>query len=118
MTEAEYIAELKSRWPKDENGERETTLETLAFADEAVRAFPQSARLWVIRGDLFQLGPKECPAPLKESLVCYKKAIEIDPQFAEAWEEAGHFYDAVLNDQHTAQPYFQEAARLRGHHAA
>jgi hypothetical protein len=117
MTESDYIAELKSRWPRDENGKREATLETLTLA-EAVRALPHSAPLWVIRGNLLEMGPEECTLPLEESLVCYKKAMEIDPQFAEAWEEAGHFYDAVLNDERAAQPYFEEAARLRGQHAA
>ena len=118
MTESDYIAELKSRWPNDEAGKREASMETLALADEAVRAFPRSSPLWVIRGNLLELGAEECSLPLEESLVCYKKAIEIDPQFAEAWEEAGYFYHNVLNDEATAKPYFQEAAKLRGQRAA
>jgi tetratricopeptide (TPR) repeat protein len=117
MTESDYVTELKSRWPTDEAGKREATLETLALADEAVRAFPRSAPLWVIRGNLLELGPEACALPLEESLVCYKKAIEIDPHYAEAWDEVGHFYDAVLNDERAAQPYFHEASRLRGQHA-
>ena len=118
MTESDYIAELKSRWPRDEAGDREASMETLALADEAVRAFPRSAPLWVIRGNLLELGPEECTLPLEESLVCYKKAIEIEPQLAEAWEEAGYFYRNVLEDEVIAQPYFHEAARLRGQRAA
>ncbi len=118
MTESDYIAELKSRWPSDQPGKCEATLETLAFADQAVRDFPRSATLWVIRGNLLEMGPKESPLPLEESLVCYKKAIEIDPQFAEAWGEAGFFYHNVLDDEAAAKTYFEEAARLRGRHAA
>ena len=63
MTESDYISELKSRWPTDEAANRETSLETLALADEAVQAFPQSAELWVIRGNLLELGPENCPLP-------------------------------------------------------
>ena len=47
MTESDYIAELKSRWPKDEADKREASMETLALADEAGRAFPRSGPLWV-----------------------------------------------------------------------
>ena len=36
MTESEYISALQARWPF----EGDATLETLAFADEAVQAFP------------------------------------------------------------------------------
>jgi tetratricopeptide (TPR) repeat protein len=118
MTETDYISELKSCWPRDEAGKREASMETLALADAAVRAFPRSAPLWVIRGNLLQLGPQDCPLLLEESLACYKKAIEIDPQCAEAWEEAGHFYDAVLDDENAARPFFEQAARLRGQKGA
>jgi|SRR5665213_4171966 len=118
MTEQSYIIELKSRWPTDEPHNREASLETLTLADEAVRAFPQSPKLWVIRGDLLQLGPEDSPYPLEESLVCYKRAIEIDAKFAEAWESAAHFYDAMLADELAAAPYFREFERLKGSHAA
>lgn len=53
MTEKDYIAELRARWLRD----CDATLEIIALADEAVRAFPRSARLQCIRGDLIQLGP-------------------------------------------------------------
>src|SRR6266436_7336662 len=108
MTEQEYIVKLKSRWPV----KGETSLETLALADEAVRSYPKSARLWVIRGNLLELGSENCPLPLEESLACYKRAIEIDPEFAEAWEDAAHFYDAVLGDEQSAKPYFEQFEKL------
>jgi len=47
-----------------------------------------------------------------------KRAIEIDTQFAEAWEEVAYFHHNVLDDETAAQPYFREAERLRGYHAA
>jgi hypothetical protein len=113
MTEDDYITELESRWPTNEPKKFEVSLETLALADEAVTAFPLSPKLWVIRGDLLQMGPEDCSYPLEESLVCYKRAIEIDPLFAEAWEEAAHFYSAVLSDEAAAAAHFREFERLK-----
>ena len=104
------------RWPRGPGDE--VSLETIARAGDAVQAFPLSPKLWVIRGDLLQLGPGDSPYPLEESLVCYRRAIEIDPRFAEAWESAAHFYDAVLGDEEAAAPYFKEFDRLSGDHLA
>src|ERR1044072_1102820 len=112
MTEDEYISQLRAGWPHDSDA----SLEVIALADDAVRAFPQSARLLVMRGNLIELGPKSCPHPLEEALRCYQRAVELDPQFVEAWEEIGHYYDAVLSDEAAAQRCFREADRLRGHH--
>jgi len=109
MTEEDYIAELK----KLSRRKAKATLETVAFADEATRAFPRSPKLWCMRGNLIQLGPENSPHNLNEALTSYKKAIEIDPSFAEAWEEAGCFYRDVLHDQPTAQPFFREAEKLK-----
>lgn len=114
MSESDYITELRARWPQD----CDATLETVALADEAVRAFPRSAQLWCIRGDLIQLGPESCPHSLDDARASYQRATEIDPQFIEAWESLGHFHNAVLDDETTAQRFFREAERLRGHHVA
>ena len=104
--------ELKKRWPR--NGD--ATLNTIALADEATRAFPRSAQLWCMRGSLIQLGGEDCPHSLDDALASYKQATAIDPQFAEAWQEIGYFYDNVLDDEATAQQYFREAERLRASH--
>jgi tetratricopeptide (TPR) repeat protein len=111
MTEDGYIAELKSRWPQKSNA----TLETIALADEATRAFPQSPRLWCMRGNLIELGPENCPHSLDDALASYQRAVEIDPQFTEAWEEIGYFYHNVLNDEVSAKPYFRQAEKLKSH---
>jgi tetratricopeptide (TPR) repeat protein len=112
MTEDNCIAELKKRWPR----EGEATLETIALADAATRAFPRSPQLWCMRGSLIQLGPENCPHSLDDALASYKRAVEIDPQFAEGWEEIGYFYDYVIDDEAAAQAYFREAKRLKGQH--
>jgi tetratricopeptide (TPR) repeat protein len=114
VTEDDYMAELSRRAP--EAGD--ASLELIALADEAIRVFPRSARLWCVRGDIIQIGPENNPHALDEALASFRRAIELDPGFADAWEEIGHFYDAVLDDERGAEPYFREAARLRREHAA
>jgi tetratricopeptide (TPR) repeat protein len=110
MTEEDYIAELRERSPR--NAKMTATPETIALADEATRAFPRSPRLWCMRGNLIRLCPENCPHSLNEALASYKRAIEIDPSFAQAWEEAGYFYQDILHDEPAAQPYFREAEKL------
>jgi len=114
MSEEEYIRELRERTTVG-NG---ASLEIVALADEAVRDFPRSAKLWCLRGDLIQLGPENTPHSLDDALACFQRAIEIDPGFAEAWEELGHFYHVVLDDETGAQPYFREAERLKAQDAS
>jgi len=111
MTEEDYIAALRERSPRD--AKMKATLETVALADEATRAFPRSPKLWCMRGNLIELGPENCPYSLNEALASYKRAIEIDPSFVQAWEDAGYFYQDVLNDKPAAQPYFREAEKLK-----
>jgi tetratricopeptide (TPR) repeat protein len=117
MTESDYITKLKARWPRREDSD-EVLLATIALADEAVRTFPQSPRLWCIRGDVIQLGPESCPHSLDDARACYQRATEIDPKFVEAWESLGYFHDAVLADEKKAQTFFDKAKRLRVDHVA
>jgi tetratricopeptide (TPR) repeat protein len=111
MTEEAYIEELRERSPR--NAKMKATPETIALADEATRAFPRSAKLWCMRGNLIRFVPENCPHSLKEALVSYKKAVEIDPSFADAWEAAGDFYREVLHDEPGARPCFREAEKLK-----
>lgn len=66
-----------------------------------------------MRGDIIQLGSESCQHPLEEALRSFQRAIELDPKFAEGWDELGHYYDAVLDDEKTAREYFAKAKRLR-----
>ncbi|MFT3786815.1 MAG: hypothetical protein QM770_11720 [Tepidisphaeraceae bacterium] len=111
MTEAEYISELRGRWPRDISVE--ATAATLALADEAVQAYPHSATLWDMRGDLIQMGDASTPHTLDDALNSYQRAVEADPSFADAWESIGHFYDVHVDDELAAQKYFDRAAMLR-----
>ena len=114
MSEEEYIRVLRERTTANSGA----SLEVIALADEGVQAFPQSAKLWCLRGDLIRLGPENTPHSLDDALACFRRAIEIDRGFAEAWEEIGHFYYAVLDDEAGAEPYFREAAKLKARDAA
>ena len=109
MKEADYIEKLFALWPT----EGETSDETLALADGAVRAYPDSAKLWCMRGDLIQLGSADIPYSLEEALACYERAVSIDPNFAEGYEEIGHFHDAVMPNPSRARRAFREVARIR-----
>ncbi len=112
MTAQDYIARLRAGWPKS----GDASLEDIILADEAVRAYPQSAQLWLMRGDLIQLGPESCPHPLEEALASYERAVQIAPEYAQAWDEIGHYYDGVLDDVTTARRSFKEAEKLRENH--
>jgi tetratricopeptide (TPR) repeat protein len=109
MKESGYIEKLFAVWPT----EGETSNEALALADEAVGAYPDSAKLWCMRGDLIQLGSADIPYSLEDALACYERAVSIDPNFAEGHEEIGHFYDAVMPNPNLARRAFRKAARIR-----
>ena len=112
MTESEYLSALKSRVLVDaENAE--PSVETIALCDEAVNEFPNSADLWVMRGILLQLTRHDCVYPLEESAHCFRQAMLADPGSAEAYEEMGHFLDAVMAKPRKAKQYFRKAWLLR-----
>lgn len=111
MEEDAYIEKLKSSYPT-EGGE--TSNQALALADEAVRAFPNSAKLWCIRGDLIQLGAGEPTYEIANALASYEQAVAVDPKCMEAYEEIGYFYDSVMDDVERAKPFFDQAALLKG----
>jgi tetratricopeptide (TPR) repeat protein len=115
MDETAYIEKLKSLSPAE--GE-EASNQALAFADEAVRAWPHSSKLWCMRGDLIQLGAEDIPYELDDALASYERAIAIDPKCVEAYEEIGHFYSAVMDDAERAKPFFHQAAVLKNERSA
>ncbi|HYY96095.1 MAG TPA: tetratricopeptide repeat protein [Pyrinomonadaceae bacterium] len=109
MNEQGYIEKLSLLWPRA----GEASAEAIRLADEAVGEQPGSAKLWCMRGNLIELGPESCPYKLDEALNCYLRAVEVNPTFAEAYEEAGHFYDNVPGQRDKARSFFQRAKELR-----
>ena len=110
MTVDEYIEKLKAR-PRG----RETTPETFALVEEALEAHPNSAKLWCFRGALIQLGPGPEKSGYKreDALASYRKAIEVEPDCHEGWEQLGYYYDAFLCDQRSAKEFWAKAEKLR-----
>ena len=82
--------------------------------EEGLRQFPKSARLWILRGDLIQLGGDDSRYSLEDALASYRMALERDPTSAEAHESIGHFLHAVANEPAEAEPYFRKAIELGG----
>lgn len=112
MNEDEYIAAIGAQWPSDAVKD-EPSIETIRLADEAVEAFPSSAKLWVMRGDLLQLAGVETGYALEESERCYRIAINADPSFIEGYRELAYFLDVVIGKRRKAKRYFDKARRLR-----
>ncbi len=107
MTEEEYFELIKSHWPS--RNELEPTPETIALCDKSVTEFPNSARLWVMRGDLIQLMNFEDDLhPLSEIEHSYRMAITADPTDAEAYTELGIFLD-LMSKPRKAKQYFRKA---------
>jgi tetratricopeptide (TPR) repeat protein len=105
MSEADYVKELSRRVRERD----EATPETLGMADEAVAVFPDSARLWCMRGDLIQLGSEGGHHTLEDARRSYERALELEPSNVEALESLGYFFDAVQPDPLAAESYFLKA---------
>ena len=111
-SENEFIKELKSYWPKDWQ-DKEPTRSTIALVDLAVSEYPQSEKLWIMRGDLYQLINDEEPTPLDESLRCYEKAIKINPRSSEAYFEKATFIDLHMGKPRKAKQYYHKSRLLK-----
>lgn len=103
MTESEYIDKLKLLQSQ------EASPELLVLAEQAVSEFPNSAKLWCIRGNLIQLSSIDAGYELEEALRSYEKAVSVDPKCSEAYEEIGYFYDTIMDAPKAAEPFFQKA---------
>lgn len=93
MTESEYIAKLDELWPESDDMD---ILVPLQLAKEAVVAFPASAKLHCMHGDLIQLAwlrTWEGDFPKAEVEACYAHALAVDPSCAEAYESMGYLLD-------------------------
>ena len=111
MTELEYIATLKSQWPQ---GVEAASRELLSLACLAVRDFPKSARLWLMRGQLIWLSPDDYFFSETDYVTSVLTAIELDPTLAEAYESLAGYYDGMKEDDEKAAEYYSKAAALRG----
>lgn len=109
MEEQDYIDKLWELYPND----AETPLKVINLADEAIKEFRDSAELWLLRGSLIELGDEDCPYGLEEAATCFEKAVEIDPNYIEAWEEIGHYYDVIEPNEILSRKAFKKAEELK-----
>lgn len=84
----------------------EVTVEMLELIEQVVVEHPLSPRLWCLRGDMIQIGPDETAHSLDDARGSYERALEIDPDNAEALESLGHYFDAINSKPDIAESYF------------
>lgn len=111
MTESEYIAALRERWPE---GQTAAPHSVLALATSAVRDYPQSALLWFMRGQLIWMSPYYPSFSDSDYITSFEKAIELDPSFADAYDALGSYHDGIRDDPEKAMEFFRKAAEIRG----
>lgn len=106
MDERDYAGRLRELWPRDDS--HGCLAEALALSERAVRDCPGSASLLCMRGDLLQLAPSTYEAA-DDPRGCYRRAIDLDPRNAEAWESLGFYYDVFDDDFPRAIDAFRRA---------
>lgn len=108
MTENQYIELLTSN---RRCGDK-SSCETVALIDRAVEAYPNSATLWCLRGDIIQMGSEDIPYEISEALRSYQEAIRVDPGCAEAYESLGYYLDVHTQEYEKAEEAFRKALDL------
>lgn len=112
MTESEYIAELKTQWPKGPTAPRHV----LSLACLAVRDFPNSAMLWFLRGRLISMSPADYLFSKLDAITSFEKAIELDPTFADACKQLGHQREGTGDHPEGAPEFHRKADEHKGEH--
>ena len=111
MTELEYIRAIEREWP--EKG-HPPTAELMSLVDLAVHQCPQCAKLWCMKGDLYQLhscAPERAFDP-HIPMSCYEIAVSLDETCADAYNEIGYLCDVYFNDYVRAVTAFKKAINL------
>ena len=106
--EAEYIQQLE----KMSQGVP-CSPAALTLADNAVAAFPQSARLWCLRGTVICKCLNDCSYTLEDAVRCHEKAVELDPHCAQAHEELARHCKGFLENLERAGRHAKVAAWIR-----
>jgi tetratricopeptide (TPR) repeat protein len=111
MTESDYIDKIDAAWPR--KSIKASATEALRLVEDGLCAFPKSAKLLCMKGDLIQLSD-ELRYELADALLCYQQAAEIAPESPEAFESLGFFFDAIESDLNRAEIAFRKAVELGG----
>ncbi len=67
-----------------------------------------------MRGHLIELAPEDYPVGVAEAGHCYRRATELDPQYADAWESLGYYLDNYDEDIDAAEDAFRRAIETGG----
>lgn len=88
------------------------TPELLDQIEFALAAYPNDAEMWLLRGDAMQLSDDERTNALVEAERSYRRAAELKPNSARAYESLGRFWSEVMDDPVTALRFFERAVAL------
>jgi hypothetical protein len=110
MTESDYMEKIKAVWPRRVQA---SATEAMRLVEEGLCAFPRSARLLCMKGDLIQLSDGE-QYELKDALHCYQEAADLAPESPEPFESLGFFFDVIESDPARAETAFRRAVQLAG----
>jgi tetratricopeptide (TPR) repeat protein len=90
--------------------------EALRLYDDALRLDPTNARIWYDKGNVLRNWGRMLPGPAPsrhvEAILCYKRAVSLDPNFGDAWGNMGVAF-GVLNDHGQALVCFTKALELQ-----
>ncbi len=87
--------------------------------DAVLEEHPDSVGLWILRGDLIQMGEESLEDyPLEEALVSYEEARRLAPDDPEPHLEIGFYFYVIEDDPTNSVPHFRRAVELGGGEAA
>lgn len=109
MTEDDYLDRIAELWQAEE--EDLATVEMLTLVEEAVREFPESAELWIARGNMIE-SSEDARYELTDALRSYERAAEIAPTSPDPAEEIAHYLDAIADDPAGAEEHYRRAVQL------
>ncbi|MBA4388256.1 MAG: hypothetical protein C0404_09760 [Verrucomicrobia bacterium] len=109
MTITEYVdAVIQSQ---AENGS--ATPRTVDLIEKAVLEYPKAPELWCLRGDVIQLLEEPNETYTSTSAVdSYCRALELDPQWSEAYESLGFYTHVVADNPQEAEGFFRKAMSI------
>ena len=107
MSEAEFVQQLLVV-----SDDLECSMAMSALADRAILAFPKSARLWSLRGKLIPMTP-DGTISIEDALHCFRKAVELDPFCADAYEQLANYFDGYRDDRERAMKHYKVAEWIR-----
>jgi tetratricopeptide (TPR) repeat protein len=80
-------------------------VQALELYDRALALNPYNEQIWYDKGNVFRnwerlrLVGEDVPSRQQEAIECYKRAVSIDPNYADAWGNMGVSYGLMGNHQ-------------------